>query len=79
MKSTAKKEKAGKRRALAQVAQLQGMLQGLQMTTNNAFMPNPQIFSTPINRNMPQMMMLPTNAAFMEKISIETASEPEDF
>ena len=83
MKNTARKEKAGKKKALAQVAQLQGMLQGLQLTTANGFLSNQQLFSTPLNRHVQPMIMpsvmIPPIASFLEKISIETASEPEDF
>ena len=46
MKAIAKREKAAKKRALAHNSQLQGMLQGMQLTAAGNFVQAPTIMSS---------------------------------
>ena len=84
MKSIAKRERTTKRQALAQVAQLQGLLQGLQMSTaNNNFMQSQPMFTNQMNRQVQPMFlnMLPaTNSIpiLAEDDSIESVTIPDD-
>ena len=84
MKSIAKREKAAKRHALAQVAQLQGLLQGLQMGASNNFMANQPMFTGSLNRPAPTLFfgnMLPHASAIpnmAEDDSIESVIIPDD-
>ena len=81
MKSIAKREKAGKRQALAQVAQLQGLLQGLQMGANNNFL-SQSMFPGQMSRPIQPMLfgnVLPTTIPTMiEDDSIESVFIPDD-
>ena len=84
MKSIAKREKSAKKRALAQVAQLQGMLQGLQMTTNASFMSGQPVFGgqmRPVQSMQPMFfgnMLQNASAIIIEDDSIESVTVPDD-
>ena len=84
MKSSARREKSAKKCALAQVSQLQEMLQSLQMSTNASFMTGQPVFGGHVARPVQPMFfgsMLQNAGAvttIIEDDSIESVIVPED-
>ena len=87
MKSIAKREKAAKKRALAQVSQLQGVLQGMQISANSSYMTGKPMFGGQLGRPVQSMQPLffgnilqNTGAmtTIVEDVSIESVTVPDD-
>ena len=84
MKAVAKKEKSAKKRALAQVAQLQGILQGIQFSQGGNYMQaTPFLSQSPrVQTVQPTLFfnnMIPSSSnAIHEDDSAETIVVPDD-